>query len=76
MLLKSAPGWVSENEKKILQRIMKKSLGWPTDYFKDQLGEKAYTGIPHPKSKHPGVLPPEVIDPWAQRISNWISRSV
>jgi hypothetical protein len=31
MLLKSAPGWISKNEKKVLQRIMKKSLGWPTD---------------------------------------------
>jgi hypothetical protein len=75
MLLRSAPGWVSENEKNILQRIMKKSLGWPSDYFKDQLGEKTYTGIPHPKSKHSGALPAEVIDPWGQRIVNWIERT-
>lgn len=75
MLLTYAPGWVSENETKILHRIMKKSLGWPRDYFKEQLGEKKYTGIPHPKSKHYGAFPAEVIEPWAQRIANWIDRS-
>lgn len=75
MLLQSTSGWVSDNEKQILQRIMKKSLGWPTDYFKDQLGEKTYIPIPHPQSKHSGVLPPEVIEPWAQRIVNWIDRT-
>lgn len=75
MLLKSTSGWVSDNEKKILQHIMKKSLAWPTDFFKEQLGEKTYTGIPHPKSKHPGALPPEVIDPWAKRVVNWIKRT-
>lgn len=75
MLLKSEPGWISDNQKQILQRIMKKSLGWPTDYFKDKLGKKTYEGIPHPQSKRSGTLPPEVIAPWAQRIVNWIERS-
>lgn len=75
MLLKSAPGWIGEHEKKILQGIMKKSLGWPTGYFREQLGEKAYKGIPHPKSKHPGALPPEIIIPWALRVLNWIDKN-
>lgn len=75
MLLKSPLGWVHENQKQILRRIMKKSLGWPTYYFKKQLGEKTYLGIPHPKSKHSGVLSPEVIDPWAQRIVGGIKRA-
>ncbi|GAA6151376.1 Tn7-like element transposition protein TnsE [Pseudoteredinibacter isoporae] len=75
MLLSSASGWALNNKKSLLLRIMKKSLGWPTDFFKEKLGEKAYSGIPHPKSKHSGVLPPEVIEPWAQRIANWIERS-
>lgn len=75
MLLTLPPSWVANNEKAILQRIMKKSLGWPTDFFKEQLGKDAYTGVPHPKSKHSGSLPPESIDPWAQRIANWIKRS-
>jgi len=75
MLLKAPPDWVGKNEKKLLRQIMKKSLGWPYDYFKDQLGEKLYTGIPHPKSKHSGAFPSEVIDPWAQRIVNWIERT-
>ncbi|MDP5032496.1 Tn7-like element transposition protein TnsE [Paraglaciecola sp.] len=75
MLLTSPLGWVANNEKVILQRIMKKSLGWPSDYFKGQLGEGANKGIPHPESKHPGSLPPESLDPWAQRIANWIKRS-
>jgi hypothetical protein len=75
MLLKSEPRWINENEKQLFHSIMKKSLGWPTKYFKEQLGEKAYTGIPHPQSKHSGSLPPEVIEPWAHRITNWIERS-
>jgi len=75
MLLTSVPGWVAENETTVLSRIMKKSLGWPTELFSAQLGEGAYTGIPHPKSKHSGGLPPEVIGPWAQRIANWVKRS-
>ncbi len=75
ILLKSSQGWVSENEKKIRQRIMKKSLAWPTDYFRGELGEKIFTGIPHPKSKHFGALPPEAIGPWAQRVVNWIKRT-
>ncbi|WP_018277468.1 Tn7-like element transposition protein TnsE [Teredinibacter turnerae] len=76
MLIATPQGWVKANEKVILHKIMKKSLGWPCDFFKEQLGEGAYTGIPHPKSKHSGALPPEVIEPWAQRIANWIERSM
>lgn len=75
MLLKSKPGWVSENENKIIHHIVKKSLSWPTDYFRAKLGENTYTGIPHPKSKHSGTIPPEAIEPWAVRIVNWIERS-
>lgn len=74
MLLNSSSDWVKTEEKEILSWIMKKSLGWPTEYFKEQLGDKTYTGIPHPKSKHSGVLPAEVIDSWAQRIANWMGR--
>lgn len=68
MLLTDSSGWVKTSEKTILQRIMKKSVSWPTDYFKKQLAEKTYLGIPHPKSKHTGALPPELIEPCAQRI--------
>jgi hypothetical protein len=75
MLLTSSSGWVKKNEKMILHRIIKKSLGWPSDYFKEQLGEQMYSGIPHPKSKQSGSLLPEEISPWAQRVANWISRN-
>jgi hypothetical protein len=75
MLLTASSSWVKANEKIILHRIMKKHLCWPSDYFKEQLGEKTYSGIPHPKSKHSGVLPPEEISPWAQRVANWVSRN-
>lgn len=74
MLLKSSPGWLHNNEKQVLRGIMKRSLGWPTDYFKKQLGEKAYIGIPHPQSKGSGVLPHEAIAPWAQRVVSGIKR--
>lgn len=75
MLLTSTVGWVDENKQTILHRTMKKSLSWPSDYFKDQLGESSFKGIPHPKSKHEGALPPEEIEPWAQRVANWIDRT-
>ncbi|MEJ6079138.1 Tn7-like element transposition protein TnsE [Vibrio sp. 1-Bac 57] len=75
MLLTSSSSWVKTNERMILHRIMKKHLGWPSDYFKEQLGEKMYSGIPHPKSKQSGSLPPEEISPWAQRVANWVSRN-
>ena len=76
MLLKSHHGWVGINKQVILHGIMKKSLGWPNDFFRDQLGDGSYKGIPHSKSKHSGVVAPEVIDPWALRIASWIKRSV
>lgn len=75
ILLRSSLGWAKENERAIMHQIMKKSLCWPSDYFKEKLGENTYAGIPHPKSKHSGSLSPEVIEPWAQRIINWITRT-
>ena len=75
ILLKSSPEWAIENRATVLKQIMKQSLCWPRDYFQDSLGENTFVGIPHPKSKHLGSLPPEVIKPWAQRVANWIERS-
>ncbi len=74
MLLISSSGWLSDNMSRILQGIMKKSLGWPTNIFKEKLEESDFSGIPHPKSKHSGRLKPEEIPPWAQRFFNWMSR--
>jgi TnsE C-terminal domain len=54
--------------------VMEKSLGWPTDLFGQALDGGTFKGIPHPKSKHPGALPPEEIGPWAQRFVNWMDR--
>jgi hypothetical protein len=70
ILLTSSPGWSKVNEKAILHRIMKKRLSWPSDYFREQLGEKTYIGIKHPPSKHAGSLLPEEISPWAQKVAN------
>ena len=74
MLVKTGPDWVSANLNEIRLGILKKSLGWPSDLFRNALGESSYSGIPHPNSKHSGALPPEEIAPWAQRVANWISR--
>lgn len=74
MLRTGFSGWLSDNMSRILQGIMKKSLGWPTSIFKEKLDESDFSGIPHPKSKHSGRLKPEEIPPWAQRFFNWISR--
>ncbi|MFB1033893.1 MAG: Tn7-like element transposition protein TnsE, partial [Sinobacterium sp.] len=76
MLLKAPLGWVKSNEEIILKKIMKKSLGWPSDYFKEILGDKTCSGIPHPKSKHAGVLSPKDFGPWAQRVTNWMRRTI
>lgn len=72
MLLKAEAGWVYSHIDVIKLGIMKKSLGWPSHTFQEDLGEKAYKGIPHPNSKQPGALPPEEIAPWAQRVLNYI----
>lgn len=74
MLRTGFSGWLSDNMSRILQGIMKKSLGWPTNIFKEKLEESDFSGIPHPKSKHSGRLKPEEIPPWAQRFFNWMSR--
>ena len=74
MLRTGFSGWLSDNMSRILQGIMKKSLGWPTNIFMEKLDEPDFSGIPHPKSKHSGRLKPEEISPWAQRFVNWMSR--
>jgi TnsE C-terminal domain len=74
MLKTGARGWVSENLYRIKVGIMEKSLGWPTALFEKHLTADAFSGIPHPKSKHSGRLQSEEISPWAQRFVNWMSR--
>lgn len=74
MLKTEVSGWITTNLDRIKLGIMKKSLGWPTGIFEEHLSTVAFSGIPHPKSKHPGRLPPEEISPWAQRFINWMSR--
>ena len=74
MLKTSIDGWLINNLDRIKTGIMKKSLGWPTDIFKEHLDADQVSGIPHPKSKHSGSLKPEEIGPWAQRLVNWMSR--
>ena len=66
--------WLNENLIRIKLGIMKKSLGWPTDLFGEKLNKDDFSGIPHPKSKHSGLLAPEEIAPWAQRFVNWMNR--
>ncbi|GLX86078.1 hypothetical protein tloyanaT_23310 [Thalassotalea loyana] len=73
MMLKTAKeGWAMDNIENIKLGVMKKSLGWPTALFEQWLTKSGFSGIPHPKSKHSGLLPPEEIAPWAQRFVNWI----
>lgn len=74
MLKTGASGWVDENLEEIRTGIIKKSLGWPSDFFKKKLTESGFSGIPHPKSKHSGKLDPNEIRPWALRFVNWMKR--
>lgn len=74
MLKTGVSGWVTENLDRIKLGIMKKSLGWPTVIFEEHLSTDDFSGIPHPQSKHPGMLPPDEIRPWGQRFVNWLCR--
>ncbi|AEG02832.1 Tn7-like element transposition protein TnsE [Methylomonas methanica] len=74
MLKTGASGWVAENLESIKVGVIRKSLGWPSDFFKHELTESGFSGIPHPKSKHSGKLDPNEIGPWAQRFVNWMKR--
>ena len=74
MLKTGTSGWVAENLESIKVGVIKKSLGWPSDFFKYELTESGFSGIPHPKSKHSGKLDPNEIGPWAQRFVNWMKR--
>jgi hypothetical protein len=74
MLMVGQTGWVMENIDQIKLGIMKKSLGWPTDFFRQAIAVNSYRGITHPPSKHPGALLPEEIEPWAQRFVNWMEQ--
>lgn len=74
MIRTGVSDWLMENIDQIKVGIMKKSLGWPTALFEENLGKGAFSGIPHPKSRHSGLLPPDEIAPWAQRFVNWMRR--
>lgn len=75
MLLKtSSPGWIFDYIEEIERRVMKKSLSWPTNYFKRQLGQDSYHAVPHPRSDNPGQLSSEEIAPWAKRFVNWMNK--
>lgn len=74
MLKTGTSGWVADNLESIKVGVIKKSLGWPSDFFKHELTESGFSGIPHPKSKHSGKLDPNEIGPWAQRFVNWTKR--
>ncbi len=74
MLKVGFSGWLENNLGRIKMGIMKKSLGWPTDIFKENVDADKISGIPHPKSKHFGSLKSEEIEPWAQRFVNWMLR--
>lgn len=67
-------GWAAQNLDSIMKGIIKNSLGWPTALFKESVTKNGYSGIPHPKSKHAGLLDKNEIAPWAQRFVNWIKR--
>lgn len=74
MMLKTGNGWVGENLEEISGGVVKKSLGWPLDFFKEKLTESGFSGIPHPKSEHSGKLDSKKVEPWAQRFVNWMKR--
>jgi len=75
MVIKANPNdWINSNLSQIKVGIIRGSLGWPSDIFKENLAEDDYMGIPHPKSKYAGKLESNEIGSWAQRFLNWMKR--
>ncbi|WP_407644162.1 Tn7-like element transposition protein TnsE [Ferrimonas sediminicola] len=52
--------------------LLKGSLRWPVTLFDGYCGKEQHHWIPHPKSKHKGVLEPDSIGAWAARVSAWM----
>ncbi|GAA4895882.1 hypothetical protein GCM10023333_31370 [Ferrimonas pelagia] len=55
------------------KQLLKGSLSWPKALFDQYCGKDQHRWIPHPKSKHKGVLEPDSIDAWAARVYSWIN---
>lgn len=72
MLISSKSDWIKANLENVQHLIMKASLGWPNNFLTKHTGKSNFIGIPHPQSKHFGMLPPEAIKPWAARVEGWI----
>lgn len=72
MLISSKSGWIKANFENVQYLIMKASLGWPHKFFTKYIEKPNFIGISHPQSKHPGMLAPEAINPWAARVEGWI----
>jgi hypothetical protein len=73
MLKTDVRGWVADNLEAIKSGVVKKSLGWPSKFFRNKFTESGFSGIPHPKSKHSGKLDSNQVKSWAQRFVNWMA---
>jgi hypothetical protein len=74
MIKNSDYDWISKNLENITKGIIKKSLNWPMDIFKNGLDQDDFSAIPHPRSTNNGKLNSKHIAPWAKRFVNWMEK--
>lgn len=69
--LKPTEKWIKDLEE-LEKELVRSSLRWPTKLLIKLCGQGNNAGVPHPKSKHGGMLDPNSIVMWAQRFSGWM----
>ena len=74
LLIINEPAKLEEHVNEIERLLVKNSLCWPTTFLDKICGLKRHKGIPHPKtdSLNKGLLDPESINKWAQRVQSWM----
>lgn len=73
LLLKSPIEWGTQLES-LEKELVRRSLHWPSDLLEQLCGVGKYKGISHPKtsSSDKGLLEPDSIAHWAQRLYEWM----
>ena len=69
LCLKSPHTWAYDI-KQIEHRLLKGSLKWPKNFLHTLCGQRGHVGVPHPQTKaeNKGLLDPDSITGWAERI--------
>ncbi|WP_281559092.1 Tn7-like element transposition protein TnsE [Thalassomonas sp. RHCl1] len=74
LLVVNKPAKWSEQLIELEQKLMKSSLSWPTEFLNLICGDKGHKSISHPQtpSENKGLLDPDSVNKWAQRVKSWM----